>query len=142
MSVRASSRLGVVSFATLCALLLLVGSVAAQQSPAPVAPAQLFIKVVTKSGTPLRGATVTVNTSTDARSTNAEGLVEFSDLPAGVARVQVLLNGWKPAGAQVTLSAGKRANLDVTLEPHPAPTAEVPLPASSGAPEPTPAPER
>ena len=148
MSVRRAGTLGATPLAALCTLLLFVGSAGAQQAPQPTAsPAQLYVTVLAKSGTPLKGATVDVSTlsGTSGRSTNSEGLARFSDLPPGAATVQVQLNGWSPAGKRITLSAGKRTDLALTLEPHEAPerpeAPESPGPSSTTTPRPT-APER
>jgi hypothetical protein len=124
MSVRVSGGAAAASLAIVCAASLVVDRVLAQEVPSPTpATAKLHVKVSAQSGEPLRGATVNVTTSKEdgTRSTNAAGLARFSELAPGLATVQVLMNGWNPAGARVTLSAGNRSDLSVTLEPIEAP---------------------
>ena len=144
MSARERAKLRSAPLAVLVALLLCSGSVHAQQGPPPATSAELYVKVSARSGGPLQGVKVTVSTSTTnrVRSTNAEGLARFTDLPPGVATVQALLDGWDPAGTRTTLSAGNRREITLPLDKRPAPARppeapESPSPSSTTAPPPT-----
>jgi len=109
-------------------LLLVIGSANALADPprADPAVAKLQVTVSASAEEPLKGVSVTVSASDGdhERSTNAEGVARFPDLPPGSATVQVGLKGWNPTGKKVSLQRGKRTDVSFTLEPHLAPDEE------------------
>jgi hypothetical protein len=118
----------VAALAIACALLVAGNGAAQETEPTDEPPAELDVKVSSKSGELLRGVTVYVNieAANHQRSTDAAGLARFTELPSGDATVQATMNGWKPAGKKVALTAGKRLELRLTLERSAAPKKPAP----------------
>ena len=71
-------------------------------------------RVVSPEGTPIAGALVAVAESDSVLTTNGEGRFEVLQLPTGRLSVRIRAIGFRPFGAVLSLSSGRRL-LDTTL---------------------------
>lgn len=71
----------------------------------------------TSKGTPIQGATVTLNPTGLKTTTGSDGRYEFQDLEVGQYTVQVLASGYESGTMKVDVVAGKKSIGDISLNP-------------------------
>lgn len=72
-----------------------------------------------RDGAPVPDAVVTVTGSRTRYLTEADGVFEIAGLPPGPCTVEVKAKGFDPANAQVSLTSGRKAQIELHLTPHP-----------------------
>jgi Carboxypeptidase regulatory-like domain/Bacterial extracellular solute-binding proteins, family 5 Middle len=82
-------------------------------SPPPPSLANLQVTVTGTGGTPLSGASVTVNGQT--KTTDSSGQATFDSLSPGTVTVSVSATGYQGKSSSVTLTAGQTATASISL---------------------------
>lgn len=75
-----------------------------------------FVSDYSNANAPIAGATVTLNSKGQTKTTGSDGRFEFSNLEPGTYSISVSANGYQTTSKQVSVRAGQSANCDFQLE--------------------------
>jgi iron complex outermembrane receptor protein len=96
-----------------CVLCIMFSSPPAAQAQSP---AQLMGSVLDSTGLPLAGVTITIRGANDrATQTDSKGVFEWQNLPGGQYELTAALQGFAPVRRTLTLAAGQRLTISLTL---------------------------
>lgn len=101
-------------FVCCCVCLMIVGC--SKEGDESTGSIYGFVSDYGNANAPIAGATVTLNSKGQTKTTGSDGRFEFSNLEPGAYSLSVSANGYQTTSKQVSVRAGQSANCDFQLE--------------------------